>query len=479
MLMVPLYLAAIVFGLSFWAAEISDPDLGWHLLGGKWIAEHHALPPFDFINSFNTSWLDYHWLAQLGMHKIFLAGGFWGIRVAYGIAMAILFFAVTSIIAKCLTKPMLLLGALILVISAYFFTLVASPRPQLLAILLLAFVLRRMLDRPSSSDLPYVFSLEIVLSNVHVYWVFVPVLWFAYRTLPSFLRPRRLDLPLDLGNIVVLIAAGAVSPYGRRNFAVIWDYMHLQPVLRATVGEFQSGWNAGLYAMLLVFLVTAVVTARYRSMRGAARAGDYLIFAIGFVTTIFSGKFFGIFALFMLPAFSRSARALFVRTLPNIMRKDWVYGSLTAIGIFAIGSFEAVSNFPEQSDEQFLLRIGRKYPIQACAAIANLPISHSPSRILTHFNDGGWCRWALDAAAPGVDYRVTTDGRTQFVPNARLQQSFEVYEGAPNWREVLSNWHPDYAVTPFRSALSALLAENAGWDAVFEDSGFQVYQPRN
>ena len=36
-----LTVACILYGLSFWTFPPHDPDLGWHLLGGRWIAEHH------------------------------------------------------------------------------------------------------------------------------------------------------------------------------------------------------------------------------------------------------------------------------------------------------------------------------------------------------------------------------------------------------------------------------------------------------
>ncbi|MCB0318971.1 MAG: hypothetical protein KDD56_09455, partial [Bdellovibrionales bacterium] len=67
-----LIIIATLSGLCFWSRPPYDPDLGWHLNGGAWILNNlsqgnnlnQALPSFDFINSFNPIWHDYHWLGQ-------------------------------------------------------------------------------------------------------------------------------------------------------------------------------------------------------------------------------------------------------------------------------------------------------------------------------------------------------------------------------------------------------------------------------
>ena len=48
-----LYPLAFLFALGTWAHPADDYDLGWHLLGGEYIAVNHALPTSDFINAFN------------------------------------------------------------------------------------------------------------------------------------------------------------------------------------------------------------------------------------------------------------------------------------------------------------------------------------------------------------------------------------------------------------------------------------------
>src|SRR3989338_4257043 len=60
--------AAIAYYFLPWPIVASDTDLWYHLNGGRYIMEHHALPTDSSYISFVTPprpWVDFYWLFQI------------------------------------------------------------------------------------------------------------------------------------------------------------------------------------------------------------------------------------------------------------------------------------------------------------------------------------------------------------------------------------------------------------------------------
>ena len=185
------YLTVIALGLSRWALPINDPDLGWQLLGGQWILEHHSLPSYDFINALNSNWHDYHWLAQIVLYKLYSIGGFELLKFAYGLFMAAFFCLVTNVFHKALgLKPSLIVWALCSILACFLLAYISSIRPQMLALFGVALSLRILQNRASISQLLALFLITALLANLHVYWLLIPALWLALRIIPGLLRPK-------------------------------------------------------------------------------------------------------------------------------------------------------------------------------------------------------------------------------------------------------------------------------------------------
>ena len=141
-------LTITLLGLCFFDRPVHDPDLGWHLAGGYWISHKGALPQFDFINTFNPNWHDYHWLGQLLMYKLYAIGGYDLLYTFFGLVSVALLFVLSKIISLT-TKISFsdLRLPLILVPSAYLLFDIASVRPQMIAITIIAAALLLLLYR--------------------------------------------------------------------------------------------------------------------------------------------------------------------------------------------------------------------------------------------------------------------------------------------------------------------------------------------
>ena len=210
-----LYCTAVLYGLTLWYHPAHDPDLGWHLAGGAWITDHHAIPLHDFINSFNQLWHDYHWLAQILIYKIYQVGGLEALRLALGVLMAYLCTLLLDIIwlSSPRRQPTTVIlagffGAITLI------THVTSVRPQMLSLCLVALAVRRLIQPATRWELPYLFALTVLLVNIHVYWAFIPFLWLLYRCVPRFTGGETFSAAYAWGGVALLALCGLVSPYG-------------------------------------------------------------------------------------------------------------------------------------------------------------------------------------------------------------------------------------------------------------------------
>jgi len=487
-----LYAAAVLYGLTFWYHPAHDPDLGWHLAGGAWIADHHALPRHDFVNTFNPFWQDYHWLVQLLLYGIYHLGGYEALRLALGVVMAVLCTLVLDIIllASPRRQPMTL------VLACFFgaVTLIAhvtSVRPQMLSLCLLALAMRRFVQPKRAWELPYLFFLAALLANVHVYWAFIPLLWLFYRCVPRLIGRGKFGPAYAWGGLFLLAGAGLMSPYTVLrsgfaprfplvNYALLWDYLTMPAALKATIGEFRGALGTEGFTPWLMLLSLVVLTRTFRWRRFLAQIGSGVSAVVFGLLAIASLKFVSVYALAVLPYLVRQVQAV---ARPWLHRAAWLEQPIgaTLVALTILGSAaHAALHFPWIDDNNEY--ISSMQPLAACRKIASLDLTPRPSRdhvrVLTHFNHGGWCRWILYQERPELDFRVTTDGRTQWVPAERFLTAYDLLNVKNDWLQTLARWDPDVMVIPTTHALgNVLLLDPGGYELVFRDAGFMVFVP--
>ena len=68
----------LLLALTVSVRLLSDPDLGTHLNGGRWIAEHHAAPQKDFSTYTvrGNDYTDIYWSFQLLLYGLYSIGGY-------------------------------------------------------------------------------------------------------------------------------------------------------------------------------------------------------------------------------------------------------------------------------------------------------------------------------------------------------------------------------------------------------------------
>jgi hypothetical protein len=126
-----------LLALLAWRSVV-DIDVGLHLAGGRWIAEHARVPTTDSFTwtVSDHAYLAYHWLFQLGLHGVERVGGALGIGLLrWGALLATGLLLLDVVRGRPHAElPLLGVGLAALLMSEWRFL----PRPELVSHLLLA-----------------------------------------------------------------------------------------------------------------------------------------------------------------------------------------------------------------------------------------------------------------------------------------------------------------------------------------------------
>jgi hypothetical protein len=487
------YLIAALWGLSFWFMPTHDPDFGWHLFGGGWVVNNSDVPRVDLINTYGGFWVDYHWLAQVIFYKLYNLIGLDGLRYSFGLFMMIFAIFMARLIENNSSRriPYIILSSVFLLLGSCIKE-TASIRPHVIGLLLLVISLL-FLSNPKKIKLELItlILLAVLGSNIHVYWILIPFLWFFYRVLPRYTNHSSDSAWYVWGGFFAICAAGFISPYGIfstetdplamfANYAVIFDYVGMSGDFGRLIKEFQPGLYiigpVSFVALLFIVVLSATSTKGF-VLRHFNSFGSSIVGVIMLIKAI---KFASIFGVFAIPIFSRLFPVFIFRRLCMplrlVRRLEPIIGFCVIIFLAQKVYFDAPINndtSPYMEDE---------VPLKACAAIESLGLmpSHGRShvRVMTYFDDGGWCRWSAYEKNPQFDMRVTNDGRTQLIPAEHFKEHSDLYALRNNWAQTLDRSLPDVVLVRKNQALAQYLVRaQSAWKLTYQDNVFALFVP--
>lgn len=466
-----LLLAAALWGVSFYFPPPFDPDLGWQLFGGSWILQHGEVPRADPINAFNLVWHDYHWLAQIFIFKVYQLWSWTGLKLLLAVTSAVML--ILSVINSTATESAKkLLPVIGLATLGWLVSEVLSLRPQLFALIFLLLA-QFVLQRRIKGSLIFIFVLTAITANMHVYWVFFPMLWLCYRTLPQWYSGE--FHRIDLYSPLILLLAPVLSPYGVfglnsggsvfENYFLLISYLHTPAVVTDTVAEFRSTLALSLKRSIPFLVLLMTLAWCWNRKVAKENLPDILISVITALFAVVAAKYLGLFctigAAGVIKLLEQSSSAAQNRSV-------WALAvALTAtIRLLILPQVDALEGINQVEPYSQCRHLGVEYNE-----------SHS-ARILTHFDHGGWCRFALHEVRPEIDFRVTTDNRTQSVPSRHYDLMYDLFRLRGGWNETLSSWKPDFAVMHKDFPLTTmLLLAKQDW-AVVQYSGPFVLMKR-
>lgn len=307
-------LATIAVGAAAWPIFPHDGDLWYHLAGGRFIAQHHALPKTAFFSVLPAAagWVDYYWFFQLVVYGLHSLGGYAALvllRAALLIALAIVVLVHVRRSRGRFGGWQGVLATLVLLAVLPRF---ASLRPHLFSLLLLAAFLLVLEHFPRA--LPALLPLGVLWANLHgiEYPVLLLVLgaWAAPLVLELW-RSRALqsaETRRRLGWLVLAALAPLLTPNGLRLLPVPFQSVAF---VRHAIVEMQPFDFArlpllpakGLTAEIAFFalLVLAAAALIDRGFKRALPLPHLLLAAGGAVLLFRGGRFVMELALLLVP----------------------------------------------------------------------------------------------------------------------------------------------------------------------------------
>jgi hypothetical protein len=296
--LVPLLVGLGVYAIciSYAPALLNDGDTLSHIVIGRWILDHWAIPfqdPFSFT-AHGQIWIPHEWLAEVVFAILYDRLGWGGLVAATAVAAAAAFALLTHALEKSLGARRAAIGAF-LALSLTEAHLLA--RPHALAWPLLVIWMSGIIGARDAGRIPSLALLPVMIVWCNLHGGFVVGLAFAgllaLEAVAEAPAASRLQAIGGWGVFVGLSTASAlISPNGinlfllslkmlRMNFAVTdiseWhsvDFTHFEPlevwIALATLGGFLLGLRLPLprTAMLLLLLYEALTHVRNEELLG-------------------------------------------------------------------------------------------------------------------------------------------------------------------------------------------------------------------
>ena len=429
-----------LLGLAAGIQPLTDPDIGWHLVGGLSMLDSGSVPWRDPIGVEGARWISYSWLFELLVGYSYLLGGFPSLHLLQIALVAVSAIALLLVLRAAEGSPRTSWNGIVEIFSIGFALLFFAPfwhlRPQIVSVVLFAvFVL---LGEKKQLSIAAAFLLTAFWASVHVFWVFGPLLYGLYRAYGA--APSLRSVLHGIAGAGVVLLAAVVSPYAVWNLEPPFLYLLFHKTAYRFIVEFQS------LVEVRTLLLVAVAHAIWIASGGKAlvrRAGLplYILYVVFFAATLLQRKY--------LPFVGVTGMLLSVRRLSGGSEvfpaaQECFRGAVVAVVAIAAG-FLARSELLAPKWEE-LLDAGK-------VLAQDVSGKRNPSEvILNHFNDGGWLGLALYLARSSGEtespIKCWIDGRTLVAGGDRLDIFAVMLEQSARRCRVFEQLRYRFALVP-------------------------------
>ena len=257
-------LAAFVTVLANASGLLGDPDTYWHIVVGRWILAHHAVPHADIFSysKAGAPWVLHEWLAETIFAPLYDGWGWNGLVLITALSLAATLAILTRALLRWL-EPVHALAAAAAAWGLILAHLLARPHILTLPIMVLWFAVlvdARARDRAPPLWLAALMALWANLQGGYMFGLVFAALFAGEALLAAPNRAARLVVIKQWGTFgVVSLAASLLTPNG---FAGWWLPFHLLSMKFAlsVLVEWQSP-NFQTVQPLEIWLVVALALA--------------------------------------------------------------------------------------------------------------------------------------------------------------------------------------------------------------------------
>lgn len=479
------YLAVLLLLIFIMAARTPlDSDMWWHLRAGEETLNSCAVYLVDTLSYTRAgeAWINHSWLAQVFMVGLFKVGEFKALSLWVGLTATLsMFFIYLQMEGHALLR------AGVVLLASFVSSVVWSPRPQIISLLLFAitgFIIFRY-KKTGKNQLYWLGPIFIIWSNLHGGYVLGTILIFAVIIGEIFdqILGETSEYSLNWGGIGQLAAWGvagfilaAVNPNGVNMWIIPFQTVGVVS-LQNLINEWASpDFHQPIQQLMLVLLFGTFAAVGLSKKR---LSGSDLVSVIIFgYLALTARRNFGPFALITAPILVKHLADL----LPgwkNKLEKRWIIfkkaaefqnkseknfnakyqayingGAVLLLAVLAIWKLIYVTDtgLIQKTEKQM-------FPQEAVNWIKE---EKPTGRLLNSYNWGGYLAWNLR------EYPVFVDGRTDLFGDEILIKYVDVMSGHEGWEKVLTDYNVDILFIEADSTIEKI-AVKSGWVINYKD----------
>jgi len=445
---------------SYIVGPVVDPDLWWHIVIGRWIIQHQAVPHFDYWTMFGTGleWRAYSWVVEVVFASTESLLGLQGLVILQYIFAGILSFVFFHVFSRLARDHAFgaLVGMYCVVATFNHFTL----RPQVivwayfaLLILISDNILQRGWSLLRGCQVAFIMA---AWANTHisaVLGIVVAVGWLFQG------RNRKSAFLVGLFGFFGTL----LTPYLGGEW-VMFFHTASHPVSFASIREFAPA-TIGQYSTGFVIILLVLLANGLHRVPGAISGPRLMLLSAFLILGLWIVKFLP-FACVLLAA----QLAILWRDHP---REDGIN-----LGIGHL--LRLVHRIPVQSLTFLLLCLTAKNIMGVWASPLNPSITPIravdfitkqalPSPLMNTFGQGGYVMYRNSDAQGEVTTKVNIDGRTNLISPAQWQNYMHALNGTEGWEKYVQDVSPQTILMSRESPLVSILIASGEWCLVYRD----------
>jgi hypothetical protein len=467
----------VVITSLFMTAE-QDPDFWWHIRIGQWMVENGRLPAHD-IFTFTVPdhiWTDHEYLTEILMWLVYSSAGLAGISIAFGL---VTWFGWWFIYRRASRAPFVIVG-LGLALGAIAGNPIWGPRAQMITFALSCLELYWIQTYLSgrSRSLSFFPLVMVAWANLHGGWVIAFVWlgvaigaeligWLWDRENAAHLKHVRFLAIITVASAVAILATpngvslltypfNTVGSVAQERLIVEWfspDFhqrylLPFEAMILIAIGGFALR-RPTLYDFLLT--VTAIALA-LQSVRNIA-------LFVAAVTPVIINTYGGYW--------TELAKVRGWR-LTSPVRP--AFAVVTAVALVVIAGATTIHIAGDINPTEQTSLIDANYPAGAAAWLAA-----NPGTCTRMFNQYGWGGYLAYRFFPNANRKVFIFGEAELMGDALLNEYADVQFVQADWSRVLGKYGVDCVVYNRDLPLTNLLANDQGWNLVYEDSQSVIF----
>lgn len=449
-----------------------DPDFWWHVMYGKWMMDHGAIPKYDFISwTFDGApYLLTQWLGQLLIGSVYYSAGTVGTSLlTLGAVLTVVLGA--WLVASNNMRPGLMPAMVALSTTTTFWSTYA--RPQMFGfacMILLVWIVEQARKRGWDKTTLFIAALLMIAwVNLHGSYVvgllYIGLVGAARSTGQLMSQGTARDVWKEarpwLVAVVVAAVATLLNPTGASAWLYVVEIAGLQSTTTGIIMEWApTSFGSGVGSTYIILMISGLL-AMVVSRRKTTTEDIVLVVGISVFGMLMARQAFYA-TLMLVPLIARYVDETSFADLIHDKVADKLPMALAGVAVLVCMGAGVALN--QQRAAGLEMWKGRIFPV---GAVDFMRKERVEGRLFNEVTSGGYLAYHSGQ-------KVFVDGRLDLYKDEHFFEWFFTRMGSPIWSQELAEYNPEVFVLQSQSALTQLLLQGQRHALVYADEGYVV-----